>query len=136
MEIGVPPKSVTRLLRADGLAVTAASLVAYQMLGGNWWVFALLILAPDLSMVGFMAGSRTGATIYNLVHSYIWPIALGAAGYFARMPWLLPLALIWITHIGVDGAIGYGLKFPSSFKTTHLGTMGRASKTDAHADAR
>ena len=37
------------------------------MLGGNWWLFALLILVPDLSMVGFTAGPQTGATIYNLV---------------------------------------------------------------------
>jgi hypothetical protein len=30
------------------------------------------------------------------------------------------VTLIWIAHIGVDRALGYGLKYPSSFKDTHL----------------
>ena len=28
--------------------------------------------------------------------------------------------LIWIVHIGVDRTLGYGLKYPTDFKDTHL----------------
>jgi hypothetical protein len=34
---------------------------------------------------------------------------------------LLSAALIWLAHIGMDRALGYGLKYPTTFKDTHLG---------------
>ena len=30
------------------------------------------------------------------------------------------VALIWLAHIGMDRLLGYGLKYPSAFKDTHL----------------
>ena len=30
-------------------------------------------------------------------------------------------------HIGIDRALGYGLKLPSGFKHTHLGVIGSGS---------
>lgn len=136
LAIGTPPKSVTSLLRLDALAVLAASLAGYQMLGGNWWLFALLILTPDLSMVGFVAGTKTGALVYNLVHSYALPLALGAIGYFSGSSLVVMLALIWVAHIAADRTLGYGLKYPESFQQTHLGRMGKARRAAKLADAR
>jgi hypothetical protein len=133
--IGIPPKSVTSLLRLDGLAVAAAMIAAYAVIGGNWWLFALLILAPDLAMLGLLLGERTGARIYNIVHSYTLPIVLGGIGYFSGIAWMLPVALIWATHIGIDRAVGYGLKYPSSLQHTHLGIMGKARKAEPLANA-
>lgn len=132
---GIPPRSVTRLLRLDGLAMAVAAITAYAVVGGNWWLFALLILAPDLAMLGLVLGEKTGATIYNWVHSYTLPIILGAAGYFVGPAWLLPLALIWAAHIGIDRAIGYGLKYPDAIDHTHLGLMGKAKKAARLANA-
>jgi hypothetical protein len=40
---------------------------------------------------------------------------------------LMPLALIWVNHIGVDRLLGYGLKFSNGFGWTHLGVKGKAS---------
>ena len=32
----------------------------------------------------------------------------------------IKLGLIWLAHIGMDRAIGYGLKYPTNHKDTHL----------------
>ena len=75
---------------------------------------------PDLAMLGYLAGPRTGAVAYDVVHTYVLPAVLAAAGVVADSDTALALALIWLTHIGVDRAVGYGLKYPSGFKDTHL----------------
>ena len=133
--IGIPPRAVTSLLRLDGLAVFVAAVAAFALTGGNWWLFALLILAPDLAFFAFPFGSRVAAQVYNFVHSYTWPLILGAAGMLTPIGWLLPVALIWAAHIGADRALGYGLKYPNSIETTHLGLIGKAGKAAKRANA-
>jgi Domain of unknown function (DUF4260) len=59
------------LLRAEGLAVALASIMAFSRSGASWWLFAALILAPDLSILFYLAGSRLGAASYNAVHTYL-----------------------------------------------------------------
>ena len=80
----------------------------------------LLFLAPDLSFFGYFAGMRAGATVYDAVHTYVAPLALGAAGVLVDAGIAVQIALIWLAHIGVDRALGYGLKYPDGFKDTHL----------------
>jgi len=108
------------LLRLEGLAVVIAALTLYAVLGYRWWVLALLVLAPDLSMIGYAFGPRVGAISYNALHTYTPPLALGVVGYFFGWPLALQLALIWLLHIGIDRAVGYGLKYNEDFKRTHL----------------
>jgi len=116
------------LLGLEGLAVFVAALVAYWALGANWWVFVLLFLAPDLSFFGYLAGERTGAVLYNAVHTYVVPILLALVGHFIGNDLVLSLAVIWLAHIGADRALGYGLKYPGGFSQTHLGPIGKARK--------
>ncbi|MGB8324969.1 MAG: DUF4260 domain-containing protein, partial [Candidatus Acidiferrum sp.] len=85
-----------------------------------WGFFLLLFLWPDLSMLGYLLSVRVGSTLYNLVHTYVFPLALVAIAMATQRPQLLPLALIWISHIGFDRALGFGLKYPTFFKDTHL----------------
>ena len=132
----VLPREVTSLLRLDGLAVLVAAVVAYGVLGGNWWVFAVLLLTPDLSMLGALAGPRAGSWTYNIVHTYALPITLGGIAWSTGATFLVPYALIWVAHIGMDRAVGYGLKFPGSFQHTHLGVMGKARKEATLANSR
>jgi hypothetical protein len=132
---GFPPKEVTILLRIEGLAVFAAALIAYQVLGGNWWIFALLILAPDLAMLGGLVSPAFGARAYNAAHTYTVPAVAGALAWLAGATYLLPFAIIWIAHIGADRALGYGLKYPGTFHQTHLGLIGKARKAQKLADA-
>jgi hypothetical protein len=113
------------LLRLEYAALLLAALVAYHLAGGNWWLFALLILAPDLSMLGYIAGPKAGAWCYNAVHSWIAPVALALAGLLAGSTLLLQLAIILATHIAADRMLGYGLKHETGFKDTHLGRIGR-----------
>ena len=52
--------------------------------GGSWALFALLLLAPDLSALGYLAGPAAGAACYNAAHTYLVPAALGAVGLADR----------------------------------------------------
>ena len=94
-----------------------------------WWgeggagIFVLLFLAPDLGMLGYLAGPRVGAFVYNLFHTYLGPAVLLVVGLMtlgAPVYW----ALIWFAHIGLDRALGFGLKRTSGFQDTHLGRIG------------
>jgi hypothetical protein len=113
------------LLRAEGAALLAGAMLAYDLAGNGWLLFALLFLVPDLSMLGYLAGPRPGAALYNAAHATPGPIALAAAGLLAA-PALLPFALIWLAHIGFDRMLGYGLKYAADFHETHLGRIGRS----------
>lgn len=115
--------SVRRWLRLEGLAVLVLATYLYAQADGRWMTFALLFLAPDLSFAGYLAGPRAGAVIYNIAHSYIGPVLLAGAALTGAGG--LTLALIWAAHIGMDRAVGYGLKYPSAFGDTHLGRVGR-----------
>ena len=117
--------SVLTILRLEGLAVAAVSAALYARTGASWWLFALLWIAPDLSMLGYLAGSCRGARIYNAGHTYLLPVALALSALLLHVPVLLPPALIWINHIGVDRLMGYGLKYADGFGWTHLGRLGK-----------
>lgn len=113
-------------LRVEGLAVFAAALVLYGIVDGGWFLFAVLFLAPDLSMLGYLVGPRRGALVYNLGHIYAAPAVLAGMGWLLAVSLLPALALIWVAHIGFDRMLGYGLKLPTDFRDTHLGRIGRA----------
>src|SRR5262245_17725889 len=116
---------VRLVLRAEGLAILAAAVGLYVHAGHSGWLFAVLFLGPDLSLLGYLAGSRAGAIIYNSSHSLLGPLALGMLSLFVA-PVVAPYALIWLAHVGFDRALGYGLKYASGFGHTHIGWIGRA----------
>jgi len=119
--------SVRFWLRLEGLAAFALAVLLYARLGAGWGRFAALVLVPDLSFAAYLVGPRAGAAAYNTMHSYLGPLALAAAAFAGLLaPSLLPLAFIWMAHVGADRALGYGLKYPSAFGDTHLGRVGRA----------
>ena len=109
------------LLRLEGFVLLAGSLMLYAQNQGEWWAFLTLLLAPDLSMVGYLRGPLMGAALYNLFHNYLPPAALAAFGVMSGNHLLVLLALIWLAHIGIDRLLGYGLKYSSGFKDTHIG---------------
>lgn len=122
---------VKRLLQLEGLALFVATVGLYAKLGASWKLFAILILVPDLSMAFYVAGPRLGSIAYNAAHTTLGPIATLAAGYLLGMPLILQIGLIWAAHVGIDRALGYGLKYASSFGDTHLGRIGRAARAAA-----
>jgi hypothetical protein len=85
--------------------------------------FALFFLAPDLAMLAYLVGPRVGAATYNLVHTYAAPMMLGLTSFILASPPALAAAMIWTSHIGLDRALGYGLKYPTGFGDTQLGRL-------------
>jgi hypothetical protein len=113
------------ILRLEGIAVLLAALALYYQMGFSWLAFVVFFLAPDLSMLAYLAGPGPGAVGYNLAHTYVLALALALVGSFAGAPIALAAGIIWIAHIGFDRALGYGLKYPTRFGDTHLGRIGR-----------
>jgi len=110
----------SRLLRLEGLAVAVGALILYFDAGFGWLLLLLLILAPDLSALGYLAGPTAGAACYDLAHTHVLPIALAVVGVLGDSEIAAQVALIWFAHIGMDRFLGYGLKYPTGFKDTHL----------------
>ncbi|HYY45812.1 MAG TPA: DUF4260 domain-containing protein [Candidatus Angelobacter sp.] len=113
------------LQRLEGGVLLILTLLLYWKLSGSWLLLIILILAPDLFMLGYLGGPRVGGAVYNLGHTWLLPGTLAVAGILGSTALLLQLALIWFGHIGVDRLLGYGLKLPSAFQDTHLGRIGR-----------
>lgn len=90
-----------------------------------WWWYPALILAPDISMVGYAAGNKVGATVYNVVHHKAVAIAFYIAGVHFQNNGLQLAGLILFGHSSMDRMMGYGLKTFAGFTSTHLGEIGK-----------
>ncbi len=110
-------------LRLEGLAVFIASIALYSRVSGDWLAFVVLLLTPDISIAGYLLNPRAGSLIYNIVHFYGLPVTLGMIALFGGWSAGVALALIWTAHISMDRAVGYGFKYTSGFKSTHLGRV-------------
>lgn len=116
-------RSVAIPLRIEAATLALVAIFFFTVTGASWWLFALLILAPDLSMLAYLGGPRLGAIGYNAAHLYAAPIVLAAIGWLGNVGILLSVALVWFAHIAIDRALGFGLKLPTGFKDTHLGRI-------------
>jgi hypothetical protein len=112
-------------LRAEGLATFAAGLAGFLFLGLPWWAFLLLLIVPDVSMVGYLRGPRVGAIVYNVAHDLATGVAIAGLGLAVASVPVAAAGAILVAHSGMDRMAGFGLKFPSSFQDTHLGRIGR-----------
>jgi hypothetical protein len=119
----MPVTSPALLLRLEGLAVFAGAIALYANRGGGGLLFLALLLVPDLAATGYLINTRVGAMTYNIVHTYALPAVLMAFAVGDGQPLAVNLALIWFAHIGMDRMMGFGLKYPTVFKDTHLGRV-------------
>ncbi len=108
------------LLRVEGAAVLVVALLLYRELGQSWLLFVLLFLLPDLSLLGYLRGKLLGAITYNVVHTYLLPAVLFALGFLLERGPAMGIALIWGAHIGIDRLIGFGLKYSTGRRDTHM----------------
>lgn len=115
--------AVSWWLRAEGLAVLIVAVTIYAQLESGWLLFAVLFLVPDIGMAGYLHSPVVGAWTYNLLHNYLGPALMIGIGYLVGTPLLPALGLIWVAHIGFDRMLGYGLKLPTGFHDTHLGSV-------------
>ena len=121
--------NVAWILRIESAAVGALGIVGFLSLGGSPLLLIPALLAPDLSMLGYLAGPRVGAVTYNLVHNWALPVGLAMLAIALRELWPMLAATAIAAHVGWDRALGYGLKLPTGFKDTHLGRIGGLSRT-------
>ncbi|GIN91794.1 hypothetical protein J6TS1_44690 [Siminovitchia terrae] len=108
------------LLHVEGLVVFALSLWLYGHCQFSWILFIVLLFAPDLSMFGYIVNNQIGAIIYNVFHTYAVTILVVVFGVVFSAPLVMAIGLIWTAHIGMDRMLGYGLKYSTEFKDTHL----------------
>src|SRR5260221_6287318 len=123
---GAATGGVRTLLRLEGLTLFAGMTLLYAVWGGSWWIYFVLFLVPDLSFAAYLADPQTAAVVYNAAPTYKAPGTLITAGFTLDSPPWLSIALIWMAHIGIDRALGYGLKYSAGFGFTHLGRIGKA----------
>jgi hypothetical protein len=109
-----------RLLRLEGFGILVSALALYFHEGFGWILLVVLFLAPDLSFVGYLGGPVVGAIAYDAVHTTVLPLVLGVSGVLGDWDTAVQIALIWLAHIGMDRMLGYGLKYPTGFKDSHL----------------
>jgi hypothetical protein len=113
--------------RLEGLMVLAVSLVLFPMVGGTWLWFIIWFFLPDISLLGYLKGSRLGALCYNVTHSFFLPALLILAAIIDRGgqgEYGILIACVWAAHIGLDRALGFGLK-QDDFWHTHLGKINK-----------
>ncbi|HEX2142303.1 MAG TPA: DUF4260 domain-containing protein [Candidatus Limnocylindria bacterium] len=112
------------ILRLEALAALGAGIALWLANDGSllWLLPALLV--PDLSMAGYVANSRVGAVTYNLIHNWVLAPALLGLGWWMGSDVLLLAGSVVLAHVGMDRAMGYGLKLPTDFRDTHLGRIG------------
>ena len=113
MNLTLPPT----LVRIEGAVMLALSILLYGLEGESWLLFVVLFLVPDLSILGYLGGPRIGAVSYNLFHTHAPPGMLAAFGLLAGSSLLVSVALVWFSHIGFDRMVGFGLKYPTDFRT-------------------
>jgi len=124
---------VTAILRSEALAALVAGVALWLANDGSaLWLLPALLL-PDVSAIGYVANTRIGAVTYNLVHNWTLALAiLGLGWWLASAPALLAGSVL-LAHVGMDRALGYGLKLPTSFQDTHLGRIGKGRAATADA---
>ncbi|SNT54281.1 protein of unknown function [Bacillus sp. OK838] len=111
---------VKKFLHIEGLMVLLAMIYIYSVYEFSWWIFLLFILSPDVSMLAYLIDDRVGAKVYNLFHTYTLSIFMILLAIFLKSDALMMIGSIWTAHIGMDRLFGYGLKYTSAFKATHL----------------
>jgi hypothetical protein len=114
------------LLKVEELFMFSLSIFFFTKLNFAWWWYPALLFTPDLSMLGYLINSQTGAATYNFIHHKALGISIFILGIILVNQPIQFAGLILFGHSSMDRILGYGLKYPDAFKHTHLGTIGEA----------
>jgi hypothetical protein len=108
------------VLRLEEASLLLASVLLYKTLHFSWLLFAVLFLVPDLSMLGYLRNPRLGSALYNLGHAIFLPVLFFLFAFATQRALGMAIGIIWFAHIVWDRMLGYGLKYQTHFKDTHL----------------
>lgn len=113
------------LLKLEDLGLFGLSVWLFAQLDYSWWLYPALLLSPDLSVLGYLAGPGVGAATYNLVHHRGLAVLTYLLGAAIALPAAALAGVIILGHSSLYRVFGYGLKYPDSFRHTRLGMIGR-----------
>jgi len=112
------------ILKLEELGMFVISIFGLYWLRCSWWYYGLMLIAPDLSMLGYMFGKKVGAASYNFFHHKGVAAVAIIIGAEMKLTYLLIIGIIIFGHSSMDRIMGYGLKTERGFKFTHLGKIG------------
>ncbi len=113
------------IIKLEEVAMFLLGIYAFSVLNFDWWWFLVLILTPDIGMLGYLFGNKAGAFGYNIFHHKGLAILLFLAGMYGHNTILELIGIILFSHSSLDRILGYGLKYDKGFKFTHLGEIGK-----------
>jgi len=113
------------VIKLEELGLFLLGIYLFSLLNYQWWWFLVLILVPDFSMLGYVISNKAGAFSYNVFHHKGLAILVYLAGCFLKIEVLQLIGIILLAHSALDRAFGYGLKYETGFKYTHLGEIGK-----------
>jgi len=114
-----------KALQLEEIAMFALGLVLFSELNISWWWFVGLFLAPDIGILGYLFNNKTGAIFYNIFHHTFLALIIYLIGYFTAFEFLQFIGVLLFSHASFDRIFGYGLKYKTGFKFTHLGEIGK-----------
>lgn len=114
-------------LKVEEVFMFGLGIYLFSVLPFQWWWFLVLILVPDIGMLGYLSGNKIGAFMYNLFHHKGIAIAIYLLGTYLSAPIIQLIGVILFSHASLDRIMGYGLKYDKGFKYTHLGEIGKAN---------
>lgn len=117
-------------VRLEEFGIFLFSIYLFVTLNYPWWLFPILLLVPDISMIGYTGGTRIGAIVYNLMHFRALALLLYVVGTVLTAPVIALIGVILFAHSSLDRAFGYGLKYGDRFQHTHLGDIGEAAREE------
>lgn len=86
----------------------------------------MLLLTPDVGMLGYLANPRVGAVAYTVFHTDL--LLSVVVGVVTGSEAMSAVGIVCCAPIGMDRAMGYGLKCAENFMYTHLGVLGRSGR--------
>ena len=115
------------ILKIEEIMMLVLGIYLFSLLPYPWWWFLVLILLPDIGMLGYLGGNTMGALFYNLFHHKGLAIVIYLFGLYLAHPIIQLIGIILFSHASFDRALGYGLKYDKGFKYTHLGIIGKSN---------
>lgn len=113
------------IIKLEEIGLFVLGIYFFDQLNFAWWWFLVLILLPDLAMIGYCFGDKTGAWCYNIAHHKGIAIVIYLLGIYFTNTTLQLFGVILFSHAAMDRILGYGLKYETGFKYTHLGEIGK-----------
>lgn len=113
------------ILKMEELLMTTAAIYLTWQLPNHpsIWVYLMLFFTPDIGMLGYLINAKIGAITYNLFHHKGIAIAVYSAGLLPGFESFQFIGLLLFAHSSFDRIFGFGLKYSTAFKDTHLGTL-------------